>query len=442
MGRTDSKALGYAPLDLDAEFDPLLDDFVSKDRKYLHFDRALSEAARESVRATDDILRKNAFWPLLGFTKTERRARRDQNGDLSFVNKDREIKFGSHSDAALMEAYARRLAHPYERLLKEWQLDHCVLAYRRSCGNNISQAKILFDEIRARESCTAIGLDIRSFFDKISHDVLADNLKLTLGVSRLDLSDFKLYKRMTSFEWVDADKLMDALAGIRRPHGRICDAKQFREIVRTGSDLILTNPHRFGIPQGTPLSGLYANISLLSFDRCINDYIRSIGGVYKRYSDDIALVIPHDVDPVDALTRIEGELSGMGLSVAENKTITSKFSRHNSKLVTDKEFQYLGFTFDGNRTLIRQSSLNRYYAKMSRGIKSKVRAARKEGVSRDTMYMRYLFKRYTHFGKYRNFPRYAYRAADVFKSRDIRKQLRNHMKIFKRSVKYYLDRAY
>lgn len=343
MGRTDSNALGYAPLDLEVDFDPLLDDFVTKDRKYLHFDRALSESARESVRATDDVLRKNSFWPLLGFTKTERRARRDQNGDLSFVNKDREIKFGSHSDAALMEAYSRRLAHPYERLLKEWQLDNCVLAYRRSCGNNISQAKILFDEIRSRERCTAIGLDIRSFFDKISHDVLADNLKLVLGVNRLDLSDFKLYKRMTSFEWVDADKLADALTGITKPPGRICDAKQFREIVRADGDLIQINPNKFGIPQGTPLSGLYANISLLSFDRCINDYIRSIGGVYKRYSDDIALVIPHELDPIDALKHLDSELSGIGLSVANNKTIVSKFFRQSGKLITEKEFQYLGF---------------------------------------------------------------------------------------------------
>lgn len=325
MGRTESKALGYAPLDLDVDFDPLLDDFVSKDRKYLHFDRALSESAREGVRATDERLRKNAFWPLLGFTKTERRIRRDQHGNLSFLDKNREIKFGSHSDAALMEAYARRLAHPYERLLKAWQLDHCVLAYRRNCGNNISQAKILFDEIRARERCTAIGLDIRSFFDKISHDVLADNLKLTLGVSRLALSDFKLYKRMTSFEWVDADELTDALAGIKRPHGRICDAKQFREIVRTERDLIQTNSFGFGIPQGTPLSGLYANISLLAFDRSIDKYIRSIGGVYKRYSDDIALIIPHDISSLDTLGHLDSELSGIGLSVAENRTIISNF---------------------------------------------------------------------------------------------------------------------
>ncbi|WP_428028511.1 hypothetical protein, partial [Altererythrobacter sp.] len=58
------------------------------------------------------------------------------------------------------------------------------------------------------------------------------------------------------------------------------------------------------------------------------------------------------------------------------------------------------------------------------------------------IYMRELFKRFTHFGKNRNFPRYAYRASDVHRSPEIRAQLRNHMDIFKKMVATAVETVY
>lgn len=441
MGRTDSDAPGYAPVDSEDEFDPLTDDFVSKEKKYLHFDRALTEEARGKVRAGDAAIIAHQFWPLLGFTKTERRAKRDANGNLSFEPKEREIKFGSHADAALLEAYARRLARPYEQALRLNSIGGSVLAYRSNVGDNISQAKSVFDEISRLGNCVAVGVDIRKFFDKISHEVLLDNLKLVLNCERLGDPDYKIFRRMTRFEWVDSEQLNEALAGVSRPVGRLCDARQFRSI-RAKRRLVQVNRNSFGIPQGTPLSGLYANISLITVDCVLAEFASVMGGIYRRYSDDIVIVAPGDVNSDGIIARIESVLKDCGLSIAENKTLISRFSASCGMQSSDKAFQYLGFTFDGDRILIRESSMNRYYAKMSSGIKSKVRAARKGGIDRDVMFLRHLFKKYTHFGKYRNFPRYAYRAAHIMNSIAIRRQLRNHMKIFKKTLEYYLNRAY
>lgn len=442
MGRTDSDAPGYAPGDEVDDFDPLLDDFISKERKYRHFDRPLSEDARAKVRATDEAILKGTFWPLLGFTKSERRAKRDGKGNISFETKDREIKFGSHADAALLEAYTRRLSAFYELEIGSRKIDSCVLAYRRGCGDNISQAKSLFGEIKVRGEIVAIGVDIKKFFDNIPHNVILRNLATILRSDRISKSDYRIFKRMTAYEWVDADDLAVALSGIKTPPGRICDARQFRDIVRSKNKLININKESFGIPQGTPLSGLYANISLLQFDEDMNAYAEEVGGLYRRYSDDIALLVPPSVGSDAALLKISDLLSGMGLSVAENKTVISRFHMDSGSLSADRDFQYLGFIFNGSRVLIRQSSLNRYYSKMSKGIRSKVRAAKNGGVDRESMFMRQLFKSYTHFGRYRNFPRYAYRAANIMEDLGIRRQVRNHIKIFKKLTKYYLDRAY
>jgi hypothetical protein len=352
MGRTDSNAPGYAPGQQDDAFDPLIDDFVSKERKYLHFDRPLSEETRANVRATDDKILGNAFWPLLGFTKSERRTRRSGD-EIRFENKDREIKFGSHADAALLEAYSRRLSHYYEASLARDNLGECVLAYRRNSGDNISQAKRLFDEIKSRGDATAIGIDIRKFFDRISHPILLDNIKYVLTQERLSRADYKVFKRMTTFEWVDSEKLNAALSGLERPHGRICSAKQFRDTVRSKNNLVEINKKKFGIPQGTPLSGLYANISLIKFDSEMKKFADSFGGYYLRYSDDIAIITPLQSDGASIVAYIDYLLSKIGLAVAEDKTLCVKFSFNGSKITSDGNFQYLGFTYDGNKILIR-----------------------------------------------------------------------------------------
>ena len=50
----------------------------------------------------------------------------------------------------------------------------------------------------------------------------------------------------------------------------------------------------FGIPQGSPISAVLANIYMLDFDYEINKYLESIGGIYRRYSDDMVAICPLD----------------------------------------------------------------------------------------------------------------------------------------------------
>ena len=174
----------------------------------------------------------------------------------------------------------------------------------------------------------------------------------------------------------------------------------------------------------------------------MNDYMKSKGGFYRRYSDDIAIYLPQDQSFDDAEKFIRNELEGINLNVNESKTDLSSFTNESGQISCDKPFQYLGFLFDGKRVLIRPSSIQRYYKKMRKGIFGKVAAAKNNNIPSSEIYLRELYKKYTHYGKKRNFPRYAYRASEVFNSPEIKQQLSTHMDHFRKNIsdavkKYY-----
>lgn len=441
MGRTDISIPECVPSE--DVFDPLTDDFVSKERNYIHFDHPLSKAQRKRFSISPEQLRTHSFWPLLGFVQESRRAKFNKSGELYFELKPRKIRFGSHRDAAILEYYGKILGKKYEEFLKSQSFGNSVLAYRPGRGTNITQANDLFQEIKSRKNSTAIALDVSKFFDKINHKILFESLKEVLGVERIPDADFQVLKFCTNFSFVEISDLERSLGRSGAVNGRLCTAKEFREKVRGNPDKVVQiNKLDFGIPQGTPVSGLLANIAMIKFDRMMYKYLTKEGGSYRRYSDDIAIVLPEEQDAKRIIANVKRQLTKLGLSVNEKKTELSIFSYKLGVLASDRPFQYLGFTFDGTRTLIRSSSIGRYYGKMRRGVRAKVRAAYAKGVPFDQIFLRQLFRRYTHFGRSRNFPRYAYRAAEKMNSPEIKSQLAPHMKQFKRCLRQEIERIY
>lgn len=442
MGRTVSNAPECAPSD--DFFDPRIDDFVSKERNYIHFDLQLSEDNRKEFSLTDSELASHAFWPLLGYDAKERVIKFDKNNNKYYENKTRKIKFGSHKDAAVLELYTKDLSQKYENYLANTEYSHCILAYRSNVGDNVAQAGNLFAEIKIRENTIAIAMDVKKFFDNIDHQSLKNQLLKLFEKTRLSKAHFHVFDTMTRFSWVDSDKLKDRLGEKYGNRGRICTSAEFRKSIRTkGHDnLVETNSSKKGIPQGTPLSGLYANIALLEFDKQMFEFARQKGGSYRRYSDDLAFLIPVEEDVETFAAFVEKNLKSLGLWLNASKTETSVFRKSNSMQSATAPFQYLGFIYDGESIRIRESSLNRYYRKMRKGVHAKIRAAHGKGVNRDEIYMRKLFQKYTHFGKGRNFPRYAYRAERILNAPKIRHQLKGHIPIFKRVVRESIEKVY
>jgi hypothetical protein len=87
---------------------------------------------------------------------------------------------------------------------------------------------------------------------------------------------------------------------------QICSGKQFRDKLASKTK---QHSESFGIPQGSPISDLLANIYLVDFDCEIQSLVSSVGGVYRRYSDDILIILPGlSTDWQKMVLKVEGVL--------------------------------------------------------------------------------------------------------------------------------------
>ena len=144
---------------------------------------------------------------------------------------------------------------------------------------------------------------------------------------------------------------------------RICTPREFREkVVPRG--LVTPNPHNgIGIPQGTSLSPLLSNMYMSDLDLTMSSWIRSFGGRYWRYCDDILIVVP-GAQGVPILPKLDQELARLKLT--RNREKTEEFE--GKSLSPRNQLQYLGLVFDGKNLRIRSSSIQRTHRKLKKAI--------------------------------------------------------------------------
>lgn len=179
------------------------------------------------------------------------------------------------------------------------------------------------------------------------------------------------------------------------------------------------------------MSALLSNIYMVPFDTRMKELEVKIGGFYRRYSDDIIWVCDEkDKDFVIKEITTALQERGAHLFLSEDKTEISTFSCYPSnKLTCDRSLQYLGFTFDGRKRLIRPQTLARYWRRTKRSVR-RIRHAAFKATKRNstTTHRKSLNKRHTHLGKGNFVTSYAYRVQKEIggKGKHIRKQLARH----------------
>lgn len=171
---------------------------------------------------------------------------------------------------------------------------------------------------------------------------------------------------------------------------------------------------------------------MLDFDSKMKVALEEQGGYYFRYCDDMLFITKTELrDNVEKFAL--NEIKQLTLEINTKKTEIRDFYRYGGQFrcKDKKSLQYLGFTYDGERKLIRSAAL----AKFSNRMKAGVRSANKT-VSRknheflingqpptEKLKKKKLYERYSHLGG-RNFLKYGYRAAKIMKSSAIKKQLK------------------
>lgn len=379
-------------------------------KKYPHFDPIIPASTAETYVRDPTVVSRHNFFPFIQYVKRWKCFRKE--GEPTRWKK-RKIRYAARLDSYIFSYYRHLLLPKYESELVRLGITSGVLAYRQipipgRPGNkcNIHFAYDAFDKIEQLGNCSAIALDISSYFESLDHKRLKKLWCELLGVCKLPEDHLHVFDAITRYSWVEKEMVYgrlghfgkkltsrgDLVDGYLTPYRKIpkclCNGRTFRHKVAGNGEhksIIRKNKVPFGIPQGAPLSDLLANIYLVEFDKIVSDWADALGGVYFRYSDDILLVIPGGEQAGKQLMiKVRQLIARFGeqLKIKESKSLLVAFERHNGCLQyrcsgaaqRKNGLEYLGFRFDGKRVYLRDSSLSNLLRKTAWAAKREAEA--------------------------------------------------------------------
>ncbi|MGK6316307.1 reverse transcriptase domain-containing protein [Neorhizobium sp. DT-125] len=385
-----------------------------KTRGYRHFDAPVGAAYATTV-CDPKFVAKHSWLPLVHYVK---RVKQYKKKDGKTVYKDRDIMFASHRDACILSKYAHDVGALLDRHYENAALTGNVIAYRKLGRSNYDFSADAYRFAQKLEPCVVLCFDITGFFDNLDHAILKNRLKHLLGVDELPPDWYSVFRHVTRFSRVERKSLETHPVFSKRIK------EDTREPIATITELhkagiaITTNPNKFGIPQGTPISSAFSNLYMMDVDAAMVNACGKIGALYQRYSDDILIVCRPDSEKeiTDALKSV---ITAHKLEIKDEKTERALFGPGSEDI-----FQYLGFNVSKDGAIIRPTSLARQWRKARRAIKTTKRIgeqAMADGHA-DKIYTKRLRKRFAPVGA-RNFSKYARRAADAFGSKRIVRQV-------------------
>jgi hypothetical protein len=460
-------------------------------KHYLHIDMPFGtrdmKHIREYVTNPENIAR-HPFLPLIRrVVKTYPYKHKNGASEKTMQPKIRELTFASHLDAVIYGYYAQSLQQKYEERLVEYCLEDVPTAYRRISDENgihnkcnIEFARDVFNYIKNNLSTdtplAVITFDIKGFFDNLDHKLLKRSWMKCLGVEHMPDDVYAIYKNVTQYSYIFEDQLFwmfHKKIKCRRKDGTIverlvknrkylkdkgavayCKKEDIKEIRKQHIIRIRKKGNTKGIPQGLPISATLANVYMLDFDKCVDQHVRELNGIYRRYSDDMIIVCPLNKG-IELQNWVRKKIGDVSLEIEPHKTNLFYFHLNGEDVQTEhvnsivkSNLEYLGFSFDGKSILIKNASIGKYYAKMHRSIlRSKYFAYHINNQTRGNVFQHRLITKFTPAGRkphrpwskskvshklyhdprvkrWGNFFAYAWKAADVMGNVGIKKQLR------------------
>ena len=420
-------------------------------KRYAHFDfRTDITKAWDYISCPGNIA-KHSFYPFIHYTKDMSK----YTNAHKLKEKKREICYASHRDSCIYQYYCFMLDELYKARVRADGINDVAVAYRTDLGlSNIELAKKAFDFIRSCDSCYVMIGDFTKFFDRLDHQYLKERWNDLLGTLKLPDDHYAVYKNITRFSyWELYDLLLlndlpcnqDGKRQLNKLN-RVLTTEQFRQ----NRSHIHRNPETFGIPQGSPISALLANMYMLSVDKEISSYVRCHSGLYMRYSDDFIVVLPsikHD-DAKRAFSHIIDVFNGIkGLELQHDKTQFFKSDCNGLSNCGQGFFDladcahrfanFLGFTYDGQKVSVRSKTISKYYYRMRRKAKTILRR-KISGENARPIGCRNLYKLYSErgsYGKTGNFLTYVHRAESSFGSDEhIGRDTQRHMQKIRKAI--------
>lgn len=408
---------------------------------------------------------KHKFYPLIHRVVKQRKYRPSKNALKNQYGKRtrtvqnpkiRHIYYPTHIDSLVYSYYASILNDYYETYLLDKPYSNCPVAYRKISvegkSYNKSNIEFAYEAFKFMLDCdydsiTVFVADVSSFFDNLDHRILHKQWKKVLDVCDMPQDHYTLFKNLTSFSYVDEVQIYTRfrhklIVERHKPHdvnsttykrkkvNKIWNLKREQvvayctsnEFYSEAKDLIRSDKpannevrrrrgkkEKKGIPQGTPISAVLANIYMIDFDENVYKEASSKGAFYQRYSDDIIIICNRvDEDFFKKLLHHEIKESSK-LEIQPQKTRTYHYNRESEQVLNGGEYldfkinsncqlEYLGFRFDGKKVRVKTSALSKFYRNMKRSFRRGVHFAKSKHINSNDLYERKLYDRYTHYG--------------------------------------------
>ena len=265
-------------------------------RKYAHFDMRLGLKETCKYISNPENIVKHNFYPFIYYEKKMYKFNKEKGKN----EKTRPICYAAHIDRCIYQYYAYILNYIYNKNVCELNIDDCSIAYRdNKRKSNIDFAKEVFDFIKQTQKACIIVSDFKGFFDNLEHNFLKEQICQLMNVDKLSDDMYAVFKSMTKFskcrleDILTLNGLSDTYKGIKELNSRetVMDVENFKKFKKEN---LIKNQNKFGIPQGSSLSGIFSNIYMMNFDYKMKQLVNSNNGLYRRYSDDFILVLPCD----------------------------------------------------------------------------------------------------------------------------------------------------
>ena len=433
---------------------------IKSQRYYAHFDyRTDISKCVDYISDTDNIT-THAFYPFIHYIKEVNKYSR-ANG---MESKPRNICYAAHIDRCIYQLYNFLLNNLYNDYCTKLDINDVAVAYRTNMPgqSNVNFAKKAIEFIKSTKECFIMIGDFTNFFDNLDHVYLKMQWCNLLNTSILPNDHYAVFKNITRYSKF---KLSDLL----KIHGLKNNKKDIRKLnskrrvlspieLRNNTSYIEKNKD-YGIPQGSPMSGVLANIYMLEADEEISRFVNYHKGIYMRYSDDFIIVLPISdenkaISKLKAINNLFNNPKYPRLILEPNKTQYYRF--FNNSIVncgnkiylnadcSDKQMDFLGFKFDGNKVSLRDKTISKYYQRTRRKAKTISKGGRytKNG---NQISMKNLYIKYSERGAYTkkgNFLSYVYRSEEEFGNDEFIHLIpkRNMFKIRKFLKKNYIKR--
>lgn len=431
---------------------------IFKYKIYAHFDERKDADEVKKYIYNPQKVKEHSFYPfVLDIHKINKFDKGKYNlskkgEDVENVTKpkSRNIMFSSHIDRYIFQLYNYKLNILYNKYAKVNGINKCSIAYRNCFHgkNNIKFAYDVFKFILNTENSYIMVGDFKDFFENIDHKYLKKMLCRLMNSRNLQDDYYAVFKNITRYSYFDLEDVcklknikkkdlyeiedikINETTGKKEYIFKLDTIMSIDEINKYKKEYIHKNKDN-GIPQGSAISSVLANIYMIEADKKINNLITSNCGMYRRYSDDFIIIIPNK-NPSEfknIFENIKEILIKNGNPKLENqKTKVFFYEKNRIKNVnrefikdipnTKDELEFLGFSFDGLKIRIRDKSLSKFYYRMYRKIKS---IAKSQGVTKkgNKISAKELYRLYSIYGKdigKGNFITYNERCENIFKN--------------------------